>query len=368
MLKVAIVGCGKIADSHAAYIQRIPCCELVAVCDRELLMAQQLQERFAIAAACSDLDEMVKTVSPHVIHITTPAQTHYPLAVQCLNHGCHVYVEKPFTLHADETARLLELAESKNLKITAGHDAQFSQAARRTRELARSGYLGDRVVHMEGYYGYELGGVYGNALLDDKNHWVRRLPGKLLQNIISHGIARIAEHLKGDAPTVIAHGFTSPLLRSVGENEIIDELRVIIDDHEGTTAYFTFSSQMRPVLHHFRIYGSENGLFMDEQQQIVLKLRGKRFKSYAENFLPAAILAKQHVGNFFRNTRLFLKSEFHMDSGKKFLIETFYDSILHGAPLPISTREILLTARIMEDIFAQVHGASAPIASVSATS
>jgi len=84
---------------------------------------------------------------------------------------------------------------------------------------------------------------------------VRSLPGKLLQNIISHGIARIAEFWEGDTPRVIAHGFVSPVLKQIGEHDIIDELRVILSDDKGTTAYFTFSSQMRPSLHQFRIYG-----------------------------------------------------------------------------------------------------------------
>ena len=48
MLKVAIVGCGKIVDSHASQIQRIKNCEIVGVCDREPLMAQQLFKRFPI--------------------------------------------------------------------------------------------------------------------------------------------------------------------------------------------------------------------------------------------------------------------------------------------------------------------------------
>jgi hypothetical protein len=45
VLKVGIVGCGKIADSHASQIQRIRGCEIVGVCDREPLMAQQLPKR-----------------------------------------------------------------------------------------------------------------------------------------------------------------------------------------------------------------------------------------------------------------------------------------------------------------------------------
>src|SRR5258708_15506743 len=115
------------------------------------------------------------------------------------------------------------------------------------RALIESGYLGEAPVHMESYYGYDLGGQsYARALLGDQQHWVRRLPGKLLHNIISHGIARIAEFLRCDHPHVIAHGFTSPFLNGIGETDIVDELRVMICEEERTTAYFTFSSQMRP--------------------------------------------------------------------------------------------------------------------------
>ena len=59
MLKVAIVGCGKIADSHAAQIQRIPGCEMVGACDREELMAKQLCERFPIEASYTDLNDLI---------------------------------------------------------------------------------------------------------------------------------------------------------------------------------------------------------------------------------------------------------------------------------------------------------------------
>ena len=50
---------------------------------------------------------------------------------------------------------------------------------------------------MESYYCYDLTDPgYARALLGDKQHWVRQLPGQLLHNIISHGIARIAEFLE----------------------------------------------------------------------------------------------------------------------------------------------------------------------------
>ena len=90
---------------------------------------------------------------------------------------------------------------------------------------------------------------------------------------------------------------------------MVDELRVTIKCRDAVTAYFTFSSQMRPGLHEFR---------------------------------------------------MFLASDFHMESGKKYLIEAFYRSIIDKTPPPISYREILLTARIMDAVFQQLSQGSRP--------
>ncbi len=355
MLRVAIVGCGKIADAHASQIQRIKGCEIVGACDRELLMARQLYERFPVKRYFSHLAELLNDARPDVVHITTPPQSHFDTAKLCLEWGCHVYVEKPFTVNEAEAQRLIALANERRLKVTVGHDDQFRHAARRMRTLVQNGFLGGGPVHMESYYCYELGrSGYAGAVLGDKQHWVRRLPGKLLQNVISHGIARIAEYLTSDSPQVIAYGFVSPFLKSIGESEIFDELRVIISEEERLTAYFTFSSQMRPSLHQFRIYGAENGLILDQDHETLIKLRGTEFKSYLEHFLPPLIFAQQHLENMLRNVGTFLAKDFHMKSGMKYLIESFYSSIVQGTPLPIPYREILLTARIMDAIFDQL--------------
>jgi predicted dehydrogenase len=305
------------------------------------------------------LTELLREARPDVVHITTPPVSHFDIAKCCLEWGCHIYVEKPFTLCEGEAERLMALAEERKLKITAGHDDQFRPAARRMRSLVESGFLGSGPVHMESYYCYELGrSDYARALIGDKGHWVRRLPGRLLQNIISHGIARIAEFLTSESPKVMAYGFISPLLKDMGETEIIDELRVIISEEVGTTAYFTFSSQMRPALHQFRIYGAENGLVVDQDQETLIKLRGDRFKSYLEKFLPPVMFAEQYLDNLRRNVGAFLRSDFHVKSGMKYLIESFYRSIVEGTPVPIPYREILLTARIMDAIFSQLNTAA----------
>jgi predicted dehydrogenase len=354
MLKVAIVGCGKIADQHTEHIVHIPDCQIVGVCDSEKLMAKQLQERLKIPAYFSNVQDLIDKAKPDVVHITAPPHTHYSIGKLCLDAGCHVYVEKPFTVNYREAEELINLAGRKNLKLTVGHNAQFTHAANRMRTLVAEGYLGGPPVHLESYYCYSLADAeYAKALLGDKHHWVRRLPGGLLQNTISHGISKIAEFLKGETLEVVAYGFTSGFLKSIGETEIIDELRVII--HDGTTtAYFTFSSQMQPSLHMLRLYGPRNGLIVDERQQTVIKVRGKPYKSYLEQFLPQWDHARQYVGNALGNIKKFAKADFHVEYGKKFLIRSFYQSITEGGPVPIPYHEILRTSQIMEEIFSQL--------------
>ena len=355
MLNVAIVGCGKIADAHAAQIGRIAGCEIVAACDREPLMARQFCTRFSVKQQFADLDRLLGESRVDVVHVTTPPATHFEVAMRCLDRGCHVYVEKPFTLRAVEARELIAAARRKGLKITVGHDDQFSHAARRMRAIVRGGYLGGPPVHMESVYCYDLrDSRYAKAVLGDRQHWVRRLPGGLLQNIISHGIARLAEFLTTDSLDITTCGFVSPALKTLGEEDIVDELRVIIAESERITASFTFSSQMRPALHQFRIYGPANGILLDQDHETVIRLRGQRLKSYADKFIPPLYIARQHVGNVLSNAGRFLARDFHMKSGMKFLIESFYRSIVEDSPVPIPYDEILRTATIMDTIFDQL--------------
>lgn len=357
MLRIAIIGCGKIADSHAAQIQRIPNCEIVGVCDREPLMAQQLTERFRVRRAYHDLEHLFDDARPDVLHITTPPDSHFRLARLALERGCHVYVEKPFTLDADEAAELIRLAQDRGCKLAAGHDDQFRPAARRMRRMIAKGYLGGPPVHMESYYCYEFdaGSPYARALLADRNHWIRQLPGQLLHNIISHGIARIAEFMTSDCPEVLVLGFVGPKLRRLGEFELIDELRVVLSDHAKTTAYFTFSSGMRPSLHQFRIFGPRNGLQLDQDNETLIRLRGSHYTSFVEQFVPPLSFALQYAGCFAGNFRQFLQRDFHPKGGMKHLIEAFYHSIVQNTPPPIPYSEILRVAHIMDAIFLQLR-------------
>src|SRR5260370_11726403 len=260
-LRVAIAGCGKIADQHVQAIDRIPGCWIVVYCDQEPLMAKQLGERCRVSQCFSDLAEMLGAVSPDVVHITTPPQAHFSLASLCLESGSHVYLEKPFTVTASEADSLIQIAESRGLKLTAGHNCQFTREAIEMRRLAAEGYFGGKPIHLESHFSYDLSDKsYVGPLLGNRSHWVRRLPGKLLHNLISHGIAKLAEFLDDEIAEIFAFADQSPELESLNGEDVLDELRVLLLDTSGTTSFFFFSTQIKPGLNQLRICGPLNSL------------------------------------------------------------------------------------------------------------
>jgi predicted dehydrogenase len=355
MLRIALVGCGKIADQHVQAIQRIPECSIVGLCDRELLMAKQLGERFGIDRCFDNLAEMLVTASPDVVHITTPPQSHYSIAKECIEAKCHVYIEKPFSVTAEQAKRLIRLADHNKVRITAGHNLQFTLEMLEMRQLVRDGFLGGKPIHLESYFSYDLGDrSYVGALLGDREHWVRQLPGQLLHNIISHGIARLVEFLDDELTEVIAIADQSPMLRRLSGNEVQDELRVVVRDKSGTTAFFCFSTQIK-ALNQLRIYGPAGSLTADIAVGSLIRNGNRSYKSYLSYVLPPLRNAREHIRNAGRNAAGFVRRRLYQDFGMKELIQRFYNSIRLGDPVPIPYREIILAAKIMDEIFAQIY-------------
>jgi predicted dehydrogenase len=299
---------------------------------------------------------MLKATGPDVVHISTPPQSHYSLARKCLEAGKHVYLEKPFTVYANEAKLLLDLAAERGLKLTVGHNYQFTPEMLEMRRLVGEGFLGGKPVHLESHWSYDLGdSSYVGAFLGSGSHWLRQLPGRLFHNLISHGIAKLAEFLEDDLVEIVARGHQSERLQRLGGGEVFDELRVLIRDKAGTTAFFCFSTQGKPGRTCLRVCGPANSLVADYTSASLVRERGRAYKSYLTFFVPPLLGAREHLRNARRNVAGFLGQRLYHDSGMKELIERFYKHIRTGAPAPIPHREILLTARIMDEIFAQVY-------------
>jgi predicted dehydrogenase len=359
MVRAAIIGCGKIADQHVQVIRRIQSAAVVAVCDREPLMARQLAERMGIPGCFADVDEMLTATKPDVVHITTPPQSHSALASRCLATGSHVYVEKPFTVTSTEAESVIARAKEFGRHITVGHNYQFTREMLEMRRLVTDGDLGDRIVHLESHWSYDLGDAsYVGPILSSREHWVRQLPGQLHHNLISHGVARLVEFLVDPIELMHASAYQSERLKGLGGDEVRDELRVLLRDHTGTTAFFCFTTQVKPGLNRLRLYGPRNSITVDLASGSVYRHSGRNYKSYLVFVAPPIVAARQHLANAVRNTVSIARKRLYQESGMQELIQRFYESFTAGGTLPIPYRDILVTARVMDSVFAELGPAT----------
>lgn len=357
-LKVALVGCGKIADAHVEEIGKLPQrAQLTAVCDRELLMAEQLAVRYRLPAHYDSFDQMLSKERPDVVHITTPPQSHASLARAAIDAGCHVLVEKPLTPTYAESKALVDHAARAGKQLTVGYSYLFDPPALRMRELLAQGAIGE-VVHVESWFGYDLGSAFGSSVLSDPTHWVHSLPGRLMHNNIDHLLNKLLEFIDDDDPQISATAWRRRVV-SFGDrrDEMPDELRVSILGRRAS-AYATFSSHVRPVPHFVRVYGDKGCVHVDYVNRIVALEPTARLPTAAGRLLPAFSQAGQFLRQGWRNSAAFARGDFQFFSGLNRLMAMFYDAVEGRGDPPISSRDIVRVAHWMERIFAQTGAQS----------
>lgn len=124
-LRVAVVGVGYLGRFHAQKYAALPAAELVAVCDlRE--SAGQAVARELDTESCVDYRKLLGKVDAVTVAASTAA--HFKLTRFFLEHGVHVFVEKPMTPTSREALTLTELAEQRDLKLQVGHVERFNPA------------------------------------------------------------------------------------------------------------------------------------------------------------------------------------------------------------------------------------------------
>ncbi len=353
-LKIAIVGCGKIADGQFEEISKMPeLGRVIAVCDREGLMAEQMSVRYGIPAYYDDFARLLQVERPDVVHITTPPGSHLPIARAAIDAGAHVYVEKPLTLNYADSKQLVDYAVAHDRKLTIGYTYYFDPPALELRDLRDRGVLGD-IVHVEAFFGYGLGGPFGKVLMGDGRHWVHGLPGKLLHNNIDHLLNKALEFVPDASPKILATGNKlRPERFGDARDEFLDELRVVIAG-ERTTFYGTFTSHVKPVGHFLRVYGTKATAHADFVSRTVTLEPDATLPSAIGRVVPAFQHGARYLKEGARNVARFAKSEFHFFSGLNHLIRAYYESILNNTAPPIPYGDILRVSAWLDEIFRQL--------------
>ncbi len=354
-LRVGIVGCGKIADGHAEVLAYLPGAELVAVCDREPILAEQLAVRFGVPKWYADAEEMLRTELLDVVHITTPPAVHLLLTKQSVAAGAHVFLEKPLAMREAEARELIEVVRRAGRRMSINYWPNFDPPAMELKRLVANGALG-APVHVEALIGYDLAGAYGQALMSDPGHWVHALPGKLFQNMMDHIFNRMTPFFpEGVEPEV--HAFAARRregVRGDATDAMKDELRVVVRAG-GVSAYGTLSSHARPVANTLKVYGTKATVEVDFNHRTVVRAASQQYPSAVGRLAPPFQMAGRYFAQGRRNLGMFRRSEFQFFAGMSTLLRLFYESIRSGTELPISYGEMLRVASMMERVYEQVY-------------
>ncbi|MFQ6609469.1 MAG: Gfo/Idh/MocA family protein [Fidelibacterota bacterium] len=124
-VKIGIIGVGHLGKFHLQQLKEIESAQLQGVYDLDIPLVQAISADQKIPAFTS-MDELINTCD--AVSIVTPTSTHFEVASNALQNGCHVFIEKPITKTVAEARALLGMAEQHNLIIQVGHIEQFNPA------------------------------------------------------------------------------------------------------------------------------------------------------------------------------------------------------------------------------------------------
>lgn len=355
LLRIGIVGCGKIADSHVEQARATGRAEVVAVCDREPLMAEQLAVRMGIPARYDDLDKMLATERLDVVHVATPPDSHRAIAERVLAAGCHLFMEKPFALDEPEARAILDAATAADRRVCVNYLYNYEPPALELEGLLASGRLGP-LVHLESHYGYNLSGDYGMAVMADPSHWVHRLPGRLFHNVLDHVLAKVVPHVGDDPQVQVLALRRRPPTGSAVVDAMPDELRFMLRS-EALTVAGTVSAHGRPVAHKLRVVGEKDTVELDYAARTLVFAQRQNQPSAIGRLFPPWMQARQYAGNGWRNLGRFRRHQFHYFECMRVLLHRYYDAVEGKSPDPIPPAQIARVCRIIDRIVVGMEAA-----------
>ena len=162
-MKYALIGCGRISVNHikAALNNNL---EIIAVCDILTHKMDAMLEKFNLKNSSikryTDYNEMIKNERPEIVSIATESGLHAKIALDCIEKGVNLIIEKPMAMSIEDADKIIALANKKNVKVSACHQNRFNlaiQELRKAVETGRFGKLSHGSIHVRwnrdhGYY------------------------------------------------------------------------------------------------------------------------------------------------------------------------------------------------------------------------
>lgn len=156
-MKAAIVGCGAIAHNHAKSIQSLGH-ELVALADIDPPRLAAFSETYG-GNTYPSLEAMLEGEQFDVLHICTPHNLHVPMALQALDKGVNVFMEKPPVINEGQLDQLWEAYNAHKAKLGFCFQNRYNPPAIKALEILRSGEAG-KVLGARSYVTWNRGAEY----------------------------------------------------------------------------------------------------------------------------------------------------------------------------------------------------------------
>src|SRR5262245_6895567 len=115
VVRLAILGSGRMAGYHAERFQEVPNCEIVAAVDVDQVRADAFCKKYGIPTAYTSLDEVLARADIDAVSNVTPDTFHAPLSIKSLQAGKHVLCEKPLALNHLDARRMVAMARKTGL-------------------------------------------------------------------------------------------------------------------------------------------------------------------------------------------------------------------------------------------------------------
>ena len=223
MVKVALIGAGKMGISHLAILGAHPDVDVVGVCDTSKLVLNVL-EKYGSFNGFTDYEKMIEKVKPDAVFVSVPTRFHYEIVKKLLNQNIHVFVEKPFCLKPQESEELVKLAGLKKCVNQVGYHNKFIATFKEVKRILSADHLG-KIYHF-------IGEAYGPVVVKKKQDTWRSKPsegGGCLMDYASHVVDLINDIL---SPIQFSRG---SILKSIFSSEVEDSVYALLELQSKTT-------------------------------------------------------------------------------------------------------------------------------------
>jgi predicted dehydrogenase len=257
MIKIAVVGLGKMGLCHYSIINAHPRVKVEAVCDSAGYLLAVLNKYTGVSTH-SDFETMLKEVALDAVIIATPTSMHSNMVRAALQKGIHVFCEKPFCLDIRESEELTRLGQQKRVVTQVGYHHRFVGAFREVKHLLDAGAIGD-VTHV-------LAEAYGPVVLRPKGStWrtQRSQGGGCLYDYAAHPINLVTWYFGSPS------GVGGSVLNSVFSKDTDDEVFSTLYFRDGKSAQISVSwsdESYRKMSTKITVWGKAGRIYADRQE------------------------------------------------------------------------------------------------------